>query len=389
MTDAVDQVCADTEVKKRPRVRVSKALVIRVTIFITFYYFFLAYPVLRLGTAAFPEWRPGTGALLVIFVLPALGRIVHDRWPSYVSRWILRAVMTWVGICFIAFSVLLVAEVLRWLWAVTLPGSYSLQGWAIGVGVLIGGLCGYALINAQRLRVKELTVPIARSGAELTFDGNGLARVCQISDVHVGSRDPHFLRRVVNRVNACNADVVLITGDLIDIRNIQESELQALSEFKAPAYFCIGNHERYIDVDAIVARLRNLGVGVLRNSLAMCGSWQIIGIDDAESRSQVGDVLPGIVRDRQKPTILLYHRPDGLEAAEAGGIDLMLCGHTHNGQILPFNWLVKRVFPRIQGLYRSGRTALYVSPGTGTWGPVMRVGSRNEITVLTLVVNET
>jgi len=83
--------------------------------------------------------------------------------------------------------------------------------------------------------------------------------------------------------------------------------------------------------------------------------------------------------------ILLYHRPDGAEDAALWGAHLMLCGHTHNGQIVPFNYVVRRVFPRIQGRYDVDGMQLYVSPGTGTWGPVLRLGSRSEISLITLV----
>ena len=88
--------------------------------------------------------------------------------------------------------------------------------------------------------------------------------------------------------------------------------------------------------------------------------------------------------DQEAFKILLYHRPDGLEAAAACGIDLMLTGHTHAGQIIPFNLVVKRFFAHIRGLATYGPTTLYVSPGTGTWGPVMRLGSRSEITCFDL-----
>jgi predicted MPP superfamily phosphohydrolase len=80
----------------------------------------------------------------------------------------------------------------------------------------------------------------------------------------------------------------------------------------------------------------------------------------------------------------MYHRPDGLEAAAEAGLDLMLSGHTHNGQIYPFSLLVRSQFSRICGRYQQGDTTLYVSPGTGTWGPVMRLGSANEVTLIEL-----
>ena len=79
--------------------------------------------------------------------------------------------------------------------------------------------------------------------------------------------------------------------------------------------------------------------------------------------------------------MLLYHRPRGLESAAEAGVDLMISGHTHNGQIMPFNLAVRKVFDKVKGMYRHGKTRLYVSQGTGTWGPVMRVGTLSEITL--------
>ncbi len=118
----------------------------------------------------------------------------------------------------------------------------------------------------------------------------------------------------------------------------------------------------------------------------MIGEIQLIGIDDAESVDQVAVQLPLIERASGKYNVLLYHRPLGWLDAFADGVDLMLSGHTHNGQIFPFNWLVRAQFSRLQGLYSasSGAGQHYVSPGTGTWGPIMRLGSNNEITVFNL-----
>ena len=97
-------------------------------------------------------------------------------------------------------------------------------------------------------------------------------------------------------------------------------------------------------------------------------------------RSQLSQLTPAPDQFR----VLLYHRPDGAEDAARWGAHLMLCGHTHHGQIVPFNWLVKRVFPRIRGAYQVGEMLLYVSPGTGTWGPTLRLGSRSEIGIIEL-----
>ena len=126
-------------------------------------------------------------------------------------------------------------------------------------------------------------------------------------------------------------------------------------------------------------------ITVMRDTTLELGGIQLIGIDDAEPKSQVGRVLRTLKPAPDAFRILLYHRPDGAEDAALWGAHLMLCGHTHNGQIIPFNYVVRRVFPRIQGLYRIHHMSLYVSPGTGTWGPLLRLGSRCEVTLINLV----
>jgi predicted MPP superfamily phosphohydrolase len=154
-----------------------------------------------------------------------------------------------------------------------------------------------------------------------------------------------------------------------------------------PVYLSIGNHERYIGLDKVVPLLEEAGVRVLRNNSVLADGLQLIGIDDADDVHQVGRELANITLDPRCFKVLLYHRPLGWDAAVQANIDLTLSGHTHNGQIFPFNWLVKQQFKLITGLHRSGQCQLYVSPGTGTWGPVMRLGSRNEITCIDLVAS--
>ena len=160
-----------------------------------------------------------------------------------------------------------------------------------------------------------------------------------------------------------------------------ENQLRSLKSVVGPIYFSIGNHEKYEQVTVIEETLTNLGVQVLRNQTVSVDGLQFIGIDDMDDALQVSRELSKMTVDARRYTILLYHRPRGLEAAAAAGVDLMLSGHTHGGQIIPFNLVVNRVFERSKGLYRFGNALLYVSTGTGTWGPVMRLGTRSEITL--------
>ncbi|MEM8952077.1 MAG: metallophosphoesterase [Pseudomonadota bacterium] len=222
----------------------------------------------------------------------------------------------------------------------------------------------------------------------LTFDHHLLDRpyrLVQLSDVHVGSRSSDFLHRVVEQALSHNPDAILFTGDLIDASAVKPEDLVALDKITCPAYFAIGNHERYIDLDAVIDMVEAKGVDLLRSRAMVQGRLQIVGIDDADHPDQVGDELPAIALSDKHYRILLYHRPDGWHVARDAGIDLMLAGHTHGGQIWPFNHVVKRRFKHLVGLFSWGDRHLYVSPGTGCWGPIMRLGTRSEMTVIDLI----
>jgi hypothetical protein len=177
----------------------------------------------------------------------------------------------------------------------------------------------------------------------------------------------------------------LITGDLIDFAGISRIELAPLGEFSTAAYFAIGNHERYVDLAAIDERLRALGVIVLRDEAVTSGPFQFIGIDDVDAAARIPAALSRIKLSPHHYSVLLYHRPDGFDAAADKGIALMLAGHTHAGQLIPFNLIVKSIYPRMRGLFELNGSRLYVSPGTGTWGPILRIGSRSEITLIEFV----
>jgi len=334
-----------------------------------FYFGTLIYPVLRIWELLSGR-LPGTPVLIIIIVGPLLGRLAYEFVPGTFSRWLSSAALTWLGICFLGFPLVLCFEVFRLLiplepftWGLMLAGALAV----IGIG---------AFINAQQISIQQVRIRSELAPAGL--------RLAQISDVHVGSRSGRFLTRVIRKTNALQPDVVAITGDLIDFRDITSRELESLATLNAPTWFIIGNHERYVDVEEICDRLRGHGIKVIRNGTARFEDIQFIGIDDAEPKSQVRRELRHLSPDPDAYRILLYHRPDGAEDAAAWGAHLMLCGHTHNGQIVPFNFIVRRVFPRIRGLYEVDGMSLYVSPGTGTWGPILRLGSRSEISLFTL-----
>lgn len=331
----------------------------------------LVYPPLRLAGLMFPAWSPPAWLAPLLFLLPIGLRVIHEQANHAWSRAVSAVVLTWLGICFVMLCLLLPAEL------VLLTPWLPPQQVGYVVAALTFLIWLYSFYNALRLHVQTVDVHAHPSARD--------KRLVQISDVHIGSRQPGFLRPIVDRVNALNPDYTLITGDLIDMHGIDQQSLAPLAELNSPTLFCIGNHERYVDLEDICTRLTNLGVEVLRNASVIKNDLQFIGIDDAERRDQVERHLRAFTPAEDTFKVLLYHRPDGAEAAASWGADLMLTGHTHRGQIFPFNFLVKKVFPRLYQSYQVDNMRLYVSPGTGTWGPVMRLGSKCEITLFRLL----
>ncbi|MBE0537017.1 MAG: metallophosphoesterase [Phycisphaerae bacterium] len=297
-----------------------------------------------------------------------LSLMIHDLVGGKVTTMMHEAAALWLGIGLLFVSALVIYDVFKYV--VKVPGPLA----GSFIIVVVSALTVYAMHNAGRIFVREVEIP---APVEMN--------IVQLSDIHLGSDGSDFLRRVVDMSKTCSPDLVLITGDLIDPRSgITEEDLACLDDFSAPVFLIIGNHERYAGVEEVMQMLSATKVRPLRNEAVQLEHVQIIGIDDSNNSRQVAETLQGIPIDPSRYNVLMYHRPQGFEAAADAGIDLMLAGHTHNGQIAPFNLLVRLAFSRIKGLHRYGDSWLMISTGTGTWGPKMRLGSRNEIVLLKL-----
>lgn len=222
--------------------------------------------------------------------------------------------------------------------------------------------------------------------------------ITQVTDVHVGntiSRD--FVEKMVATINAQESDLVVITGDLVD-RDVEKaaSDLEPLKGIKARygTFFVYGNHEYFHGYEKIGAYLRTLGITVLDDVSVVIGKgaqrFDLVGLKDKVGE-RMGFGIPDLPRafsdvERDTPTIVLAHQPVMIEALEPYRPDLVLSGHTHGGQIFPFSYLVKLAQPYLAGLFRhSADTQIYVSRGTGFWGPPIRVLAPSEISRLEIV----
>ena len=252
-------------------------------------------------------------------------------------------------------------------------------------------------INARRTAaVVAIDIPITDLPAAL----HGFT-IAQISDIHVGPTIKRaYMRRIVEAVNRLGADMVAVTGDLVD-GSVPElgphvAPLASLSS-RHGTFFVTGNHEYYSGAHAWVAELRRLGVQVLLNEHVVLrhdeGRLLVAGVTDygahhfdEAQRSDPQRSLHGAPADATLVKVLLAHQPRSATAASAAGFDLQLSGHTHGGQFLPWNLFVRLQQPFTSGLNRLQKLWVYTSRGTGYWGPPKRLWAPSEITHLRLVL---
>lgn len=222
--------------------------------------------------------------------------------------------------------------------------------------------------------------------------------VMHISDLHIGHhRGRTYLEKIVAETNDRNPDIVLINGDLVDANAaLLPGVLSPLESFKAPVFFVDGNHDNYVDTKRALELIALNGVRILQNEIVSIHGFQLVGLNymnpDEETfdmhpsndKQTIKKVLPTLTFDENTPIVLMHHSPVGLDYVTAQGIDLMVSGHTHAGQMFPANLLTPFIFPLNKGLYERNGTIFFVSQGAGTFGPRIRLGTFNEINLIRL-----
>lgn len=353
-------------------------------------------PALALG-----PWVVAAGIALLsaaCVIIPAAVRTRSSLDRRFADR------LAWVGLTAMGFlSTLFVVTVLRDVlllgaWGM-LPGPRA-QAFAIASArwavASTAAFTVIGLIMARRPRMVDVAIPIA--GLAPALQGFSIA---QISDLHVGPTiKRRFVERIVARVNGLNADVIAVTGDVVDgsVRDLAP-HTAPLAGLAAPlgVYFVTGNHEYYSGEPAWTAEFRRLGMTVLKNEHVLLQHRGVplllAGVTDYAAQrfepAQASDPLRALdgAPAGIKPRILLAHQPGTAAAAAAAGYDVQLSGHTHGGQFWPWNHFIRFFQPFTAGLNREGSLWVYVSRGTGYWGPPNRFLVPSEITRIRLIAD--
>jgi len=349
------------------------------------------------------QWSKATAIVLIglALSLPTSLRLMRTL-PLETARFVVIPIHTWLGVMVLTSTFLFIGDLVR-LGIVAIDRlrhrerrgvddpssrlSARLQaGSALVATMLITILSVWNASFEPMVRRVEIGLPRLPKEMDKTT-------IVQISDLHLGlvlGRD--WLERVIDQVNGLKPDVVAITGDLVDMRVANLAMVvPPLGNLKAKygVFFVTGNHEYYSGAGEWVEWLTQHGIHVLRNERVTIGdqraSYDLAGIDDVGTQGVThgvgGNLLRALEgRDPGRVLVLLSHQPRVVLEASRLGVSLQLSGHTHGGQFWPWYHLVALAHPVLSGLARFGDTWLYVNPGTGFWGPPMRLGTRSEIT---------
>jgi len=324
--------------------------------------------------------------LLGIF-LYALGRYFID-FPN----WLYFLLSLPIGVLFLLFCTTLLYDIFR-LILVRVPISderrhFFKRSLDLSSLVVATSISAKAIDEARHIELERVNIKL--KNLQKSY------KILQLSDIHIGGIiDKNFMQNIVKRVNNCKPDLVIITGDLVDTdvdkaKNALE-ELKNLNS-KYGTFFIVGNHEYFHNIEKIIKRVKELEIRVLENENLYIGDekrgFNLVGVYDLFGY-RTGTFMPNITKALQhkredSPTVLLAHQPKFIQEVPAG-VDLMLSGHTHGGQLYPFKALVKLQQGYVSGLHQhNSELQIYVNKGTGFWGPPMRLGASAEITEIVL-----
>ncbi len=348
-----------------------------------------AYIFVRLSHAV-PEGCWFYPVLLPLFLFVALSYIA-GQFLEHKSSTGISSVLTWIGSFWLGaitwfLPIFLIIDLLKLVIGLFshgfLQGTEVTQMMTMLVAFLVFVAMIFGFFNARNIRVKPLVIKIEKASTPL--------RIAAISDMHMGSLiGKGRVQQMVRKINLIKPDIVLMIGDQVDGNPHPVMQLDLGSELKKieskyGVYAITGNHEYIGNAEISCTYLEAHGIKMIRDSVVEVAGIYLVGREDRAAkqfarteRKPLEELVAPL--DKSKPIILMDHTPFHLEEAEQNGIDLQLSGHTHHAQIWPWSYITKRMYEVSWGYKKKGNTHVYVSCGSGTWGPPMRIGNTPEI----------
>lgn len=326
-----------------------------------------------------PLWGKVILSLLFWIVAFSLFIAIGLR-ESQLPTWFLKTLFTtgsvWIGFLLYSVMVLIVADLAK----LAIPTMGHTLWYALPVTC---ALLLYGYFNYRNPKIEHIEVRTSKD-----FDGDNL-RIVAISDVHLGyGTGIKSLERYVELINAQHPDIVLIAGDLIDnsIKPLLDQPFkEVLSTINAPLgiYMVPGNHEHISNIDNVSDYLKETTIVLLRDSIVtLPNGMQIIGRDDRTNRKRKSLTELMSQANADRTTIVLDHQPYALNKANSLKVDILLCGHTHHGQIFPFNLFVDHMYEQGHGYRKWSNSHIWVSSGLSLWGPPFRIGTKSDLAVI-------
>jgi len=235
-----------------------------------------------------------------------------------------------------------------------------------------------AIYNFEKdLAIKNFTFETDKIQKDYSF--------VQIADTQYGSVSQKHFQESFELAAQQNPDFIVFVGDLVDFDNYKKEDFDFMRDLKVPIFFERGNHEFYHGTERLMSYLEDIeNLELLINKKSHFDEIEIVGIDYSQEKDYLKNELSNIEIDSNQFSILLYHEPKDLEEGVKKGFDLILSGHTHGGQIFPFNKLMTLIYKYGSGFYEEDKTKIYTTDGAGLFGPNMRLGSQNEIVLFKL-----
>jgi len=323
-----------------------------------------------------------------------VGNVLERTATSAFSEWIYRIGSFWMAFMLYLFIAVVLIDFVRTLnhFFHFLPPFSQIMKFRLGLGIIsiVSLVIVAGHINALWINVKQIPLTIHKK-----VSGSPEVKILMASDIHLGALiGDRREKRLLEIVREQKPDLVLLCGDLVDgeIAPVLRKNLgRHIQEIKTPlgVYAILGNHEYIGGIDKTLPYLKSINVKVLVDeTVTLPDGIQLVGRNDrstgsgANAPKPLAELLAGI--DQTKPVIVMNHQPFNLDEVAKADVDLHLSGHTHNGQLWPFNYITEAIFELSWGLMKKGNTNFYVSSGFGTWGPTVRTGNRPEVVVFNL-----